>query len=460
MRANTSNSGDLALGDFRLDASYHSSPGRQAIKQLLQSGKKLERLDQVCLPAGIFIPGRFKRIFVDDPLHGAPYLTGSSILEAEPLKGAKYLSYLYTANMDQLQLTEKMILITCSGEIGNSVYVSRDLKGVVGSPDLIRVRANPSYIPSGYLFAYLNSLLARSLIQQKTYGAVIPHIEAHHIVDLPIPRLDPDQEERIHLLIENSSHFWSQSLSVIQKARSYFDYLNSSEISNYQPHDYDVSIVDSSRLDGRLGAHYQSKVYRELEKIILSEKHILLSNACKRIYAPPPFKHIYLPQPNKYPFLTGGELRNRLVSDFRYLSPLGMKKIDDYVVKKNWIALFKSGSLDSMFASVFLITDSLDGFCLSDHVIRLIVSSEEVTPEYICAFLSTWAGRLLIVRRATGMAVPFVREDSVSTIPIPILRTEQIQEITNLMRDGYALRQQSINSEYQAQKLLAEALLV
>ena len=93
MRVNVATSEDLSSEGFRLDASYHASTGQQTLKQLRRSGKKLERLEDVCLPDGVFIPARFKRIFVDDSQNGAPYITGGSILQAEPMRGAKLLSY-------------------------------------------------------------------------------------------------------------------------------------------------------------------------------------------------------------------------------------------------------------------------------------------------------------------------------------------------------------------------------
>jgi type I restriction enzyme, S subunit len=218
---------DLYAGDCRLDASFHASAGVKALRRLRRwagapapspvqrsatrestvsyGSQRLDRLDEVCKPDGIFIPSRFKRIFVDDPEHGAPYLTGGSIMQAEPLSGAKLLSYKYTANLAELALRERMILVTCSGTIGNSVYVNANFRGAVGSPDLLRIEADIVKIPPGYLYTFLSSPVGKALIEQKTYGAVVPHIEAHHVVDLPIPRLDAAIEARIHALVERAA---------------------------------------------------------------------------------------------------------------------------------------------------------------------------------------------------------------------------------------------------------------
>lgn len=116
-----------------------------------------------------------------------------------------------------------MILITCSGIIGNSAYVNSNFWGAVGSPDLIRILADSHKIKSGYLYAYLRSPLAKVLIQQRTYGAVVPHIEAHHIFDLPVPRLEGGQETLIHQLIEKASELQEKANEIEDQAQSHLN---------------------------------------------------------------------------------------------------------------------------------------------------------------------------------------------------------------------------------------------
>ena len=243
MKAVVTNAEKLYESGRRLDASYHASDGVKALRFIRRwagqparpvapatrtlhdksrttyDTRRLDPLEEVCVVGGIFIPSRFKRIFVNDPEHGAPYLTGGSITQANPLEGAKLLSYRFTRNMDELALHERMILVTCSGTIGNTVYVNADFKGAVGSPDLLRIVADPAKIPPGYLYAFLSSPLGKALIEQRTYGAVVPHIEAHHVVDLPIPRLDPATEQGVHELIEQAAGLRVEATTALTEAQ-------------------------------------------------------------------------------------------------------------------------------------------------------------------------------------------------------------------------------------------------
>jgi type I restriction enzyme S subunit len=197
------------------------SDGQYILNHLL-TAVRTDRLDQICLPHGIYIPGRFKRIYVGSLDYGVPYITGGSILKINPLTESKILSQKQVEGKPELLLREKMILVTCSGVIGNSTYVSPLLKGTVGSPDLIRIIADSKLVLPGYLFAFLNSNIGRALIEQKTYGAVIPHIEAHHLFSLPIPRLDVEKETQISNLVDTAFSNYASALKFEEQAQLSF----------------------------------------------------------------------------------------------------------------------------------------------------------------------------------------------------------------------------------------------
>ena len=76
-----------ASGQARRLARRRPPEARRKERVPTYSKRRLDTLAEVCVPDGIFIPGRFKRIYVDDPAHGAPYLTGGSIMQADPLAG-------------------------------------------------------------------------------------------------------------------------------------------------------------------------------------------------------------------------------------------------------------------------------------------------------------------------------------------------------------------------------------
>lgn len=64
------------------------------------------------------------------------------------------------------------------------------------------------------------------------------------------------------------------------------------------------------------------------------DRSIQLKDVTEKIFAPPLFKHIYLNKDNGYPFMTGSELTQFNLRYYRWLSPRGVKDINDYVVRK------------------------------------------------------------------------------------------------------------------------------
>ena len=60
------------------------------------------------------------------------------------------------------------------------------------------LRIIPKDIPTGYLFAFLNSEIGLKVIQSFMYGSVIQQIEPHHLELVPIPLLSEDLMNSAH----------------------------------------------------------------------------------------------------------------------------------------------------------------------------------------------------------------------------------------------------------------------
>lgn len=184
----------------RLDASYYGGPGQREARAFIASKIEKKELRELTEGGedGIFIPSRFKRNYVDNPDFGYPYLTGTLIIQSDPLRKCKYLSRKHTHNIEKLLFKPDTIVITCSGNIGNTVYITDYFNGAIGSPDLVRIVPDKQKILPGYLYAFLCSNIGQTLISQSTYGSVVQHIEAHHLYNMPIPILQKAEMQAIN----------------------------------------------------------------------------------------------------------------------------------------------------------------------------------------------------------------------------------------------------------------------
>ncbi|MFM9912628.1 MAG: restriction endonuclease subunit S [Methylophilaceae bacterium] len=172
----------------RLEANYHNPLVQAVTNHLRNHAAQVLALGDEQLTKNIILPGRFKRVYVDEK-QGIPFIGGKEILELDP-RGEKYLSLKHHGARiaDQLILHENMILITCSGTIGKVNIVPKHWEGWAGSQHMLRaVPANLEW--AGYLYAWLSSEWALPLIRRHTYGAVVFEIDQYQLAEVPVPLL-------------------------------------------------------------------------------------------------------------------------------------------------------------------------------------------------------------------------------------------------------------------------------
>ena len=481
MKAVVSASADLATAGRRLDASYHASDGVLAARCVrrweagrnsdtqgsraacepagtYRTGGRLQTLADVCVNNGIFIPSRFKRIFVDDPQHGVPYLTGGSILQADPLAGAKHISRRFTSNLEELALRERMILVTCSGTVGNSVYVNGCFGEAVGSPDLLRVVADPAKVPPGYLYAFLTSPMGKALITQQTYGAVVPHVEAHHVVGLPIPRLDRDTEERIHELIEHAAALRTRAGARLEESKRRFQRevlgldpdLHSWRYGNEHARGIGVAWVQTQR--PRLDAFHHIGYAAEPEALLGSR---VCLGELVRPYQPPQFKRPYAGN-GAMPFLSGIDLYDAYPKPHMYISRR-MPNLDRYIVEAGTVVVQRVGQRYGLFGRPTILPRHLDGVAVTEHLMRLhpMAASDR---GFIYIWLATDCGRRLLLRQSCGTSMVVLSERSFSEMPVPVAESALRATFERDVAAAHADRDEANNLEEQAQAALREAL--
>lgn len=93
----------------------------------------------------------------------------------------------------------------------------------------------------------------------------------------------------------------------------------------------------------------------------------------------------------------------------------------------------------------------------SDNVIRIVINN--LMPiEYIYAFLSSDVGNEIIRRRKTGVGQPFITEEMLLSIPIPLLEKEIVSDIRDQIRQYSILIDSALNKEIQAIQLVEKEI--
>jgi type I restriction enzyme S subunit len=173
----------------RLDVSYHLPIVKAIIEHFAKFASEIVTLKDSRLSSRIFLPGRFKRVYVGEG-QGTVFFGGKQIQNLDPSIEHKFLSTKYHSNRikNELILKEGEILVSRSGTIGKVALVPKHWEGWAASEDLIRI-VPLNEQTGGFLYVYLSSQYGQILLKRFTYGSVQDHIEDIHLAEVEVPLL-------------------------------------------------------------------------------------------------------------------------------------------------------------------------------------------------------------------------------------------------------------------------------
>lgn len=132
----------------------------------------------------VFTPNIFKRLRVDSPDFGIPFLSGSDLLDAMP----SFNSFLSKRmkNIDDYILHDGWIAIQDAGTIGYVTLVNGYLDGVAATNNLVRIvpKANSA---NYYIYAFLKTKQGQTILKSYEYGSVQKHIDNNQVSQIKIP---------------------------------------------------------------------------------------------------------------------------------------------------------------------------------------------------------------------------------------------------------------------------------
>ena len=173
----------LHQDSLRLDAGYYNESTMQAHRAMAASGLAMKKLGDVT--ENIFIPPRFKRVYVDKE-HGVPFLQGTHLVHFRPTD-LKYLSWSAHKNLDRWIIKAGWVLVTCSGTIGRVAIALEQWDDWAASQHILRVvPKSDGSCPAGYIYAWLSSPLGQAQFNG-IYGAVVDELTADHVANILIP---------------------------------------------------------------------------------------------------------------------------------------------------------------------------------------------------------------------------------------------------------------------------------
>jgi type I restriction enzyme S subunit len=448
----------LHRDDRRFDAGPYTSGALEAKVRIEEIQGPKDRLISLTsgYNGGIFNGPQFSRNWVDDIEHGVPFLGSSSMLLADlaelPLLRKRDSE---SPKLAYLRISVGTTLISCSGTIGRMVYVRPDMDGMWTSQDIMKVVPDPSRVPAGYIYAFLSGKFGRPLVTSGTYGAIIQHIEPEHIADLPVPRLGAALEGEVDALVKRAADARSKAAELLGRAQEMIRGLFPSQGKTGR---HLWSQVSSSRLQSRLDAYYYSDdcatARRSFDEASRDRRKL---GEVADISIPGIFKRRYADD-SKFgvPYITGGDVFEIAPTSERYLM---MSVADRYglTVSKGTILIQEAGQLGGLIGRSVLVGEYLDGFAVSNNMVRLISRSEEDTG-YLLALLSTPEGVRLVSREAAGSSIPHLEVNRVRDIEIPWPSQEFRCKVGAEVVQAQEMRDRACVDEARARTLVEDAI--
>lgn len=443
--------------EYRLKASVFGIEGRHARAALDNSKWGIIKLAGPLGAVDSLYPNRFKRIWVDHSSH--PIFQPGQINDINPIPTG-YISEITQTNFDELRVSKGQILMTRSGRsgsIGRTTYVSDTLHNRIFSDDLIRITCKEDGC-AGYVYAFLNTKTGRALVKTNEYGAMIPHIEPHHLESIPIPNPQPILRKRIHDLVidsyacrDRANEFFEEAQAILLEVLN-LKHLREFQLEAKKSHSIDYA-VSLSQVAGRLDAAYHRP---RVNSIIASLRSNSKELTCvgdprisKQVILPGRFARVYVEEGQGVPFFGGKQLHQLDPTDRKFLSLKnhGARIRSQLKIEEHMTLITRSGTI----GKVAFAPKHWEGFAASEHIIRIEPASEDLAG-FIYVFLATEHGRELIKRFSYGSAVSEIDAQHVSQVQIPILSDAKIQnkinqlalEASDKLAEAYRLEQKAI----------------
>lgn len=446
----------------RLDCGPYMS-GAVEIRELLK------RHDTELLPrltaghdGGIYNGPQFERNYVVSAEHGIPFLTTTFMMQADlsrlPLLSKKDA---HSRRLSYLRIQEGMTLITCSGTVGRTIYARSDMNGVWSNQDILKIVADPKRIRSGYLNAYLCTKFGVPFVVSGKYGSVITHLEPKHFVDLLVPRLRDDVEQRAHDLVEESAQLLTKYQTNLNEAtKLFFDSVGLADISPSDWHAWgsDLGFAATAGIRSLRALNFSPRFNRICERIKQASWKPLAEMCLEgTLKSGPRFKRIDADPEYAYQ-LVGQKQIFWLRPEGRWIAKKSVGK--EVLVPDGAILVAAQGTLgeSELFCRSEFITGRALDRAYSQHFLRVIADEKIIDRGALFSFMRSETAFRMLRSASTGSKLQDFHYAVLPALPIPYPEKEIRARCHKLVVDAYKARDKAIELEDEARALVERTI--
>jgi hypothetical protein len=451
MRVGAVQLSEVTADGGRLTAGFHLSEDQVAVARLRRIADRCEPLRQLCLSRrGIFRGPIFRRVFVEDPARGEPYVSSSDLMQAH-VEPAGYLSRKHHGGLlDDLRLHEGMILLTCSGmNLGSAIWTRRDMDGLCATHDLIRIQPDPERVPPGYLYAFLAGRYGHAWIRKQIYGGSIKHVEPEQVAGMPVPRHPLVERQVADLMIDAAEWRASANELVEHATQRLFASAGLEEISTLEWRAGGSELGFSARpRNGILRALSHSPRFISFAEKVRSIPHVELGSICAdgHLGTGVRFRRIDA-SPDHGVRLVGQREGFWIRPDGRWISAAHAP--DGIFAQDETVMIASSGTLGEkeVYCKTIFVSGDWLSYAYTQHFFRVVSSDLRFPGAYLYAFLRSYLAFRLLRCMSTGSKQQELHRDLISRLPIPLLDDSTVQDVCRMVRRAHALRDDADRAE-------------
>jgi len=298
------------------------------------------------------------------------------------------------------------------------------------------------------------------LVISGTYGAIIQHIEPHHIAELPVPRLG-DVEDRAHELIQQAADLRVEATALLKEAgRKINEHFGFPEKLALSHRTFSCSVASSNDVLKRLEATYHDAVAQESDRLVagVARKDELGSLGIS-ISETGRLKQVFVDEEYGAPFLTSGEIFRLRYEPTRFLSKRLLPDESEWATREGDLLLARSGQVGGIIGRGVWADKRFAGGCVSVDVLRIGAQESRILPGYLYAYLFlTDVGYRQLIRTAAGSSIPHLSATDVLRLPIPRCNDTIETEINALVWNAGHKRAEAQEKEDEARALVESAI--
>ncbi len=300
---------------------------------------------------------------------------------------------------------------------------------------LVRLNPKDSILPE-YLCAYLNCKYGEWDVKRRARQSINQtNVNPEEVKEIEIPILDIDLQQKIRCCFTQANSLRILSQKTYSKAELILH--NGLGVNLVAVTDVNVSQKRFSDFinSGRLDAEYYQPKYDELFSRLSKFECKRLGDMVQIRKSIEPGSEAY--QNKGIPFIRVSNLSKFGFSDTEiHLSP------DEYgdVIrpKQNTILLSKDGSV----GIAYKVEQDMN-VITSGAILHLIITDNEFMPDYLTLVLNSVIVGMQAERDAGGSIIQHWKPSEIENVIIPKLSQEIQQEITNKVKESFALRRES-----------------